>query len=123
MTLAMENAKVLTPRSNRLPVLVRHDSGHLMHVRQIVHCPRRQQLRQGDRAKRRVESSPVQVVLPQLQPAEVGKVGRTDTCKFVQQFTERPALNLPDVAHPVEWLEFPCLPASQDQPQTRPPRD
>jgi gentisate 1,2-dioxygenase len=42
MTLALENAKVLIPRSNRLPVLVRHDSRNLMQVCQVMRRPRRQ---------------------------------------------------------------------------------
>ena len=51
--------------------------------------------RQCDRSKRRVESPSVQVVVIQLQSAEVGKVVRTDTCKLVEQVAQRSALEPP----------------------------
>jgi hypothetical protein len=41
---AVQHAKIGAPRTHGRPILVRHDSGDLVQMREVVSCPRRQQL-------------------------------------------------------------------------------
>lgn len=44
VTFAAQHAQIGAPRTHGRPILVRHDSGDLVQVREVVSCPRRQQL-------------------------------------------------------------------------------
>jgi hypothetical protein len=48
MTIALQNAQKCAPRTNSFPVLVRHNPGNLMHMREIVDGPSGQQFRQSN---------------------------------------------------------------------------
>ena len=39
VTFAVQHAQVGAPRTHGRPILVRHDSGDLVQVRQVVNCP------------------------------------------------------------------------------------
>ena len=44
VTFAVQHAQVGAPRTHGRPILVRHDSGDLVKVREVVSCPCREQL-------------------------------------------------------------------------------
>ena len=71
---AMEDAEVFAPGTHGVAVLVGHQPGELMKMRQVVDDPSGQKLRHGDDAESRMASAAREVLGPQIQSAQFGKI-------------------------------------------------
>src|SRR5258707_771179 len=106
---ALHHSEEGAPRTHRLPVLVGHDPGDLVQMSQVMSCPGRQQLRQGDDSEGRVPSMPLEVLWLQIQGSQLVQVLRPQTSKFIQELTQRLAYDLPCMPPAIERLERPGL--------------
>jgi hypothetical protein len=71
---ALQHSKVYTPRTDGLAVLVGQNSGDLVQMSQVMNGPGGQQLRQSNRSKGRMPSTPLEVLWPEIQRAQFGQI-------------------------------------------------
>src|SRR5213082_3439796 len=91
---AVHHREVFAPGAHRLAVLLRHHTGRLCDVTQVVGNPGGQQLAQRDRAKRGMLPLQRELLLGQPPPGERGQVLGAEMGELVEQVAERLALAL-----------------------------
>src|SRR5580700_2320024 len=121
MPCTLQDPKVCMPRTHRRVILMRHHSRDLVHVSQIMHGPRRQQLRHRDSAERRVPSTPLEILFPQIHRTQFSQALRSQAYKLIQQLSQRFACALTLLSPTVERLEPPRLAKLQYHPSPRHP--
>jgi hypothetical protein len=121
MPCTLQDSKVRMPGTHRRVILMRHHSRDLVQVRQIMHRPRRQQLRQRDSAKRGVPPTPLKILFLQIHRAQFSQPLRAQARKFIQQLSQRFARTLALLSPTIERLEPPRLAKLQYPPSPRHP--
>src|SRR5437870_4175339 len=85
-TLAVrQNSQERNPGSDRFPVLLRHDPGHLGDVPQVMNHPRRQQLPQSDPAEVWVRARQIEIRVLELPGTQCFEICRPQPREFIEE--------------------------------------
>src|SRR5687768_4051047 len=110
-----------TPRTDRVPILLRHHPRDLREVAEVVRDPCREQLPERHRAE--CGMLPLERELPfaERPRVEQGDVVRAEARELVEQLDQRLARALTHVGEPVERLEAPVRALREDELRARYP--
>ena len=102
---ALQHAEILAPGADGLAVLVSEKARDLVQMGHVVSRPGREQLRQGDRAERGVQSAALEIARLQVHGANRGEVFSAQPGEIVEQLRQRFSLALANLGEAVERLE------------------
>src|SRR5260370_36943464 len=88
---------------------------------QVMSRPGRQQLRQRNHPKRRMSSTQLEVLSPQIQCTQLNQVLQPQTSELIQQLPQRLTFTLSYLSPAIEGLKRPALAELQNHPRPRHP--
>lgn len=121
MARAVEDAKVGAPWADGFAVLVRHDSGELVEMGEIMSSPGGQKLGESDYSEGGVAAAEGQVWLAEIQGTQFAQVFRTQIRKFIQCLGQGLALALSTLCQAIEGWERQGLAGLQNDLRARHP--
>jgi hypothetical protein len=101
----LEDAEVDAPRADRLAVLMGHNTGDLVEMREVMDGPSGEELREGDRTEGRMMAASSQVLGVEMQRAKGRQIRGAQIGKFIEQLRKPFGLALAGVAFAVEGRE------------------
>jgi hypothetical protein len=88
MSSALHHAQERGPRTDRLPVLVRHHPGKLVQVAEVVRRPGGEKLGKRHHSERGVAAAPLEIGRLQLQGTKLVQTFGTQAREGIEQFVE-----------------------------------
>lgn len=101
----MEHPKIGAPWADILTILPGEDPGDLVEMGKVVSYPGGEQLRKGDRAKRRMKSAELKICRGEVELLKLDKIPGTQAGEIVEELREGLPLALALLTQPIEGLE------------------
>jgi hypothetical protein len=92
-----------------------------MKMSQVMRGPGGKKLGQSHYSKSRMSSTPLKVLLPQIQCAQLVQVFCPQPAKLIQQLLQRLALTLPFLPPTIKGFKRPSIAKLKDRPHARHP--